>query len=208
MKNIRLFVWDFDGTLFDTYPNIIGYLQKALRDCGYDAPYAEAMEQMLVNIPTAVRYYSEKYNLPDLNERFRHYKASEQTDPVTVFPKVKEVLARVREIGADNYIFTNRGDTIHSMLERGGILNDFREIITSASPCFKVKPAPDSILYLMNKYSASPETTLMIGDRVCDLESGYNCGCKTCHLLTPSVPQYPKCDWRIRDFSEMLEMLK
>ena len=48
----------------------------------------------------------------------------------------------------------------------------------------------------------------MIGDRACDLESGYRAGCKTLHLLTPSVPQYPACDWRIKNFHEMLELLK
>ena len=94
------------------------------------------------------------------------------------------------------------------MLERAGVRNEFKEIITSASPYFKVKPAPDSIVYLMEKYGGTKENTVMIGDRVCDLESGYSCGCRTCHLLTPAVPQYPECDWRITDFNEMLELLK
>ena len=30
MRNIQHFIWDFDGTLFDTYPVIIGDLRKAL----------------------------------------------------------------------------------------------------------------------------------------------------------------------------------
>ena len=172
MKNIKLFVWDFDGTLLDTYPNITGYLQRALRDFGKDATQTEILEKMLVNIPHAINYYSEFYHLPNLRDRYMVYKALEETDPVTVFPYVKEVLRRVREIGADNYIFTNRGDTIYKMLERAGILNDFTEIITSASPNFKVKPAPDSIIYLMEKYGGTKDNTVMIGDRVCDLESG------------------------------------
>ena len=40
MKEMKLFIWDFDGTLLDTYANLVRYMQMALRDCGYDASYA------------------------------------------------------------------------------------------------------------------------------------------------------------------------
>ena len=208
MKNIKLFIWDFDGTLLDTYPNITRYLQTALRDFGKEVDQTEILEQMMVTIPYAIRHYAELYDLPELRERYYHYYAAEKTDPVRAFPYIKEVLKRVQELGAANYIFTNRGSSIHAMLERAGIAGEFREIVTADDPGFVVKPAPDTILYLMEKYGGTPENTVMIGDRRCDLESGYNAGCKTLHLLTPSVPQYPACDWRIRDFGEMLELLK
>lgn len=208
MKTMKHFIWDFDGTLLDTYPNITRYLQTALRDFGYEVSQTEILEQMMITIPHAIRYYAEKYDLPELRERYYHYYAAEKTDPVNVFPYVPEVLRRIRELGAKNYIFTNRGSSIHAMLERVGIAGEFEEIVTADDPNFVVKPAPDVIFYLMEKYGGTVEDTVMIGDRCCDLESGYNAGCKTLHLLTPSVPQYPKCDWRIRDFQDMLEQLQ
>ena len=73
---------------------------------------------------------------------------------------------------------------------------------------FKIKPAPDSILYLMKKYGGTAEDTVMRGDRMCDLESGYGAECKTMFLVTPLAPIYPKCDWCINNFDEMLELLK
>lgn len=208
MKNMKLFIWDFDGTLLDTYPNITGYLQKALADCGHEVSKTEILEHMLDTIPKAIAHYSEICQIPDLRERYREYYKNEATDPVRAFPQIKEVLQRVKQIGAANYIFTNRGTTIYPMLEKAGILEEFEEIVTSADPDFAYKPAPDTIFYLMKKYGGTPENTVMIGDRRCDLESGYNAGCKTCHLLTPAVPQYPACDWRIADFGEMLRMLE
>ena len=208
MKQIRHFIWDFDGTLLDTYPNITRYLQMALRDFGYEVDRVEILEKMMVTIPYAIRQYAEQFNLPDLRAHYNAYYAAEATDPVATFPGIPEVLRRIRELGGANYVFTNRGDTIYNLLDRVGITGEFAEIITSASPNFKVKPAPDTILYLMEKYGGSVEDTAMVGDRKCDLESGYNAGCKTIHLLTPTVPQYPPCDWRIKDFWEMLDMLK
>ena len=208
MKHMKLFIWDFDGTLMDTYPNITGYLRRALQDFGYDISQTEILEKMMVTISHAIRHYSELYGLPDLKEHYDKYYVEEARTPVLAFPNVKEVLRLIKKNGADSYIFTHRDASIYTMLEHAGIRNEFREIVTAADSHFAAKPAPDSVLYLMEKYSGTPETTVMIGDRICDLESGYNAGCRTCHLLTPSVPQYPPCDWRIQNFGEMLELLK
>jgi FMN phosphatase YigB (HAD superfamily) len=60
----------------------------------------------------------------------------------------------------------------------------------------------------MDTYGGTVQNTVMIGDRVCDLGSAWNAGCKTCHLITPAAPQYPPCDWRIRNFREMLALLE
>ncbi len=207
MKRIKHFIWDFDGTLFDTYPNITGYLQRALKDFGRDVSQVEILEKMMENIPYAINFYAEKYGIPELEERYRQYYAAEKEDGAKPFPFVKETLAKIVENGGFNYIFTNRGNTALHFLDKAGISEYFTEVVTARSPEFVVKPAPDSILYLMKKYGGSVENTAMVGDRYCDLESGERAGCKTIHLLTPSVLQYPPCDWRIRDFCEMLEIL-
>lgn len=208
MKNIKLFIWDFDGTLLDTYPHLTGCIQKALMDFGYEVPRTEIRKQTMETITYAIEYYSKLYQIPNLREQYNRYYADGADAPAPVFPGVKEVLQRVRELGAANYIFTNRGNSIYPFLKKAGILDNFEEIVTSADPNFVVKPAPDSIIYLMKKYNGTPENTVMIGDRCCDLESGYSAGCRTCHLLTPEVPQYPPCDWRIKNFEEMLTLLQ
>ena len=46
MKNIRHFIWDFDGTLFDTYPVIIEDLNLALREFGFGCDFPEQKEQL------------------------------------------------------------------------------------------------------------------------------------------------------------------
>lgn len=208
MKDIKLFIWDFDGTLLDTYPNMIRYLQLALEDFGHFADSVDVHEKMMTNVQYAVDYYSRLYDLPDLMEHYLKHRADLAPNVAEAFPYVEQVLQRICQMGAANYIFTNRGKSTFPMLERIGILQYFTEIVTSADPHFKVKPAPDSIVYLMEKYGGTPENTVMIGDRYCDLESGYRAGCKTLHLLTPSVPQYPPCDWRVANFKEMLELLR
>ena len=71
---------------------------------------------MMVTIPHAINYYADLYQIPNLRDHFKKYNTAEAGQPVRIFPGIPEVLKRVREIGADNYIFTNRGDSIYHLL--------------------------------------------------------------------------------------------
>ena len=209
LKKMRLFIWDFDGTLMDTYPvTFAAYLRLALADFGYTAPEAEIMEKMLVNTGHAVDYYTELYNLPPLRERYKYHQAKGAVAMPQVYPQVAEVLDRVRELGSINCIYTHRDDTVFPMLAHGQLTEKFHEIIVPGHEGFATKPAPDAVFYLMKKYGVAPSETVMVGDRACDLESGQNAGTRTLHLLTQAVPQYPPCDWRIENYGQMLDMLK
>ena len=209
LKDMRLFIWDFDGTLMDTYPvTFNAYLRLALADFGYSAPEAEIMEKMLVNTGHAVNYYTELYDLPQLRKRYQYYGNQGAVAMPETYPQVADVLDRVRALGGISCIYTHRGETIFPMLAYGGLTEKFDEIITPAHASFATKPAPDAVLYLMKKYGIPPEQTVMVGDRACDLESGQNAGARTLHLLTPAVPQYPPCDWRIENYAQMLDMLQ
>lgn len=208
MKSIKHFIWDFDGTLADTYPNLVRYMTLALSDFGKTAAPVEILEKMMENIPYAITYYAEHFNLPQLKQQYDHYYALGKNDAVGLFENVTAVLERIRHSGGHNYIFTNRGVTLDAMLDKMELRHYFTEIVKAGDPEFEYKPSPRPILYLMEKYGGTLENTAMVGDRKCDLESGYKAGCKTIHLLTPSVPQYPPCDWRIANFQEMLDFLK
>lgn len=210
LKDMRLFIWDFDGTLMDTYPvTFAAHLRLALADLGHEVSHEEVMVQLMDNLPNAIRYYAMKYDLPELPALYKFYEAQGPVAPPPVFPQVKDVLARIRELGGANCIYTHRRASIYPMLEQGGLRQEFAEIITPDDvPPFAVKPAPDTVLYLMERHGGTPETTVMVGDRECDLGSGRSAGCQTLHLLTPAAPEYPACDWRIENYGQMLDMLK
>lgn len=208
MKSIKHFIWDFDGTLADTYPNLTRYMTLALGDFCITADPVEIHEKMLETVGHAIRWYTEKLDIPELGEHYDHYYVLGKNDPAKAFSGVAEVLEQIQKNGGYNYIFTNRGESVFPLLEQMKLSEYFRETVYHGHPEFEFKPSAKSILYLMEKYGGTIENTAMVGDRVCDLESGYHAGCKTIHLLTPSVPQYPSCDWRVSSFTEMLNMLK
>ena len=211
MKNIRHFIWDFDGTLFDTYPVIIENLNLALAQYGHRCDPVEAMGLMLSRIITAQRHYAEVYgiDLQALVEGYEHHhrRANEQlrAEPMA---GIREVLEAIRSSCRHSYIFSHRKpeETV-LYLEKYGLSAYFWDIIGPGSEGFAEKPAPDSVLYLMEKYGMEPEQTLMVGDRDCDLGSARNAGIKTAHLVCAAVPENLNCDWRLVDYKQMLELL-
>ncbi len=211
MAHIRHFIWDFDGTLLDTYPTIIGFLRSALQEYGYDCDPVEAMILMLDTIATARDHYADLYGIDreELLERYMHYHKERTPQlPAKPYAGVQEVLQQICQSGRRNYIYTHRDDseTVH-YLEKYDLLEYFQEIVGTTSPHFAPKPSPGSVLYLMEKYGMTGENAVLVGDRGCDLESARNAGIGTVHLLCPVAPQQLECNWRISNFEEMRKLI-
>lgn len=211
MQDIQHFIWDFDGTLFDTYPVIIENVRLALKDHGHDCQPAEAMRLMLDTIRTALDHYAQHYGLDrqGLEDAYYvyHRKANEalQAKPISGVP---EVLEKICASGRHNYIFTHRKcDETLAYLKKYGLDGYFREIVGPESPVFAWKPAPDALLYLVEKYKMNPENTVMVGDRECDLGSGRNAGVKVAHLMCALAPEQLVCDWEMGNMEQMLALL-
>ena len=211
MRHVQHFIWDFDGTLFDTYPIIIEDLRKALGQYGCGCDPVEAMGLMLTTISTACNYYANKHGIDReaLASAYQHHhQQTEELLRAEPMAGVREVLANICATGRHNYIFTHRkvGETVR-YLEKYGFDGYFREIVGPESPCFAWKPAPDAVLYLMQKYGMTSQNAVMIGDRDCDLGSARNADIGTVHYVCAAVPETLACHWRVESFGEMLALL-
>lgn len=211
MQNIRHFIWDFDGTLFDTYPVIIEDLNLALRELGHGCEFPAAMKLMLTNLGHAQRFYAEQFGIPvaSVAEGYeRHHRRSNRELRAEPMAGVREVLEVIQATGRYNYIFSHRKpNETADYLEKYGLSSYFTHIIGPGSEGFAVKPAPDAVLYLMERYGMAPEETVMVGDRECDLGSARNAGIRTAHLVCAAAPETLSCDWRFKCFAEMAALL-
>lgn len=61
-KNV---IWDFDGTLFDSYPGMVYAFKRALGDNGVEVGEDEILKYMKVSVTTAINHFKENYNLSD-----------------------------------------------------------------------------------------------------------------------------------------------
>lgn len=212
IRQIRHFIWDFDGTLFDTYPIIIEQMQSVLRDFGHSIDSLELMEQLLHTVGVALEYCAEKFSIdyPQLSDAYAIVHNQTALLPVALpMEAVESVLEAVVARGGKNLIFTHRTlASTNAYLEKYGLSHYFTDIVAPDTPGFAWKPAPDAITYLLETHGLDPQETAMVGDREIDLASGRAAGVRCIHYLCKDVPQELQCHWRFSDYAAMAATLK
>jgi HAD superfamily hydrolase (TIGR01509 family) len=88
-----------------------------------------------------------------------------------------------------------------------GLLPFFAEEAILSRDCCAPKPNPDGIWKLLNQWQASPETSVMVGDYVFDLQTGRAAGTATVHLDTSGLFPWPdQADVKVTDLQTLQEL--
>ena len=202
-------IWDFDGTLFDTYPAMARAFREALIDIGSpELPsIPEILAPMKITLDEARRVFVAKKGLPmeDFRAAYRRRSAVAEAETAFPFAAAKQLCMDVVAAGGKNYIYTHRNASALPMLEKFGMLELFEEIVT-AEAGFARKPAPDAVRYLMHKYSMDSVDAIMIGDRELDVLSGVNAGIRAC-LLAEAADTPSAAEAVVTGFSAMYTVL-
>ncbi len=178
------FLWDFDGTLFDSYPHVAAAMEKILDLCGIPFDHETVMERLTVNFSCA----REEYHLTDEQyAAFVQLAHSWSLRPaVTLFPGTAAVLRAICENGGRNFLYTHRNRTAWTYLRLFGLDKYFSGGVDSTMH-FPVKPAPDAVEFLCAHYGLDKAETVMVGDREIDVLSGVNAGVDGCLFLSHPV---------------------
>ncbi len=205
------FFWDFDGTLYNTYPGMSRALQKALLEYGIKAPEDEIHRRMKLTLRDACQRYCREH--PDrgaapeaLEARFAFFNEQESLR-MQPYPGAKAMLQAVVRGGGRNYLFTHRNKSLLAALEREGIAALFCDMVT-ASDHFARKPSPEGLLYLIEKHGLRKADCCMVGDRVIDLESAKGAGISRV-LFDPEGYMDPNMNvsWRFTSMDDMQKTL-
>ena len=170
------YIWDFDGTLVDSYPHILASMNKVLAEEGIEPDDDVLMRHFLVNFDSAKKYTGLSDEAFNRFGRYQLMMGDDEIEPkVKPFPGVREILGGVVEMGGKNFLYTHRGGSATAYLESFGMKDFFTGIVTSRDG-FPDKPAPDAILKIIKDYSLNPAECVMIGDREIDGMAGKNAG--------------------------------
>lgn len=203
-KNI---IWDFDGTLFDTYPGMIYAFKRALKDSGVDVCENEILKYMKVSVSNAINHFKKNYALSnDFYEKFAGYEKNLEADKVMPFPFAKEICFEFQKSGGKNYILTHRGNSTFKFLKYHGMLKCFEEVVIKHNG-LKRKPDPEGFIYFIEKYNMEKDAVLAIGDRELDILGARNADIKTCLYNTNNIDFKESIDFRINSLSDLYDIL-
>lgn len=176
-------LWDFDGTLFDTYP---AYADILLEVLGSSVIREEIEAHLKISFTHAARYYA----LTDRQQQ-AIFEMEERLDPERTkpFPHVEALLEQAER----NVIVTHkpRAQAIR-ILRHYNMERYFAEIVVAGDGGFPKKPDPASYAYLHQKHRLD----LAIGDREIDIAPAKALGMRTCLFRS----QAPGADIYLADY--------
>lgn len=174
---MREFLWDFDGTLMDTYPAMVKAFRRAVTELGGQVSATETYRMMRQqSVGYAERTVAAKYgwDWQALRAGYQHFEPQYQTAPVA-FTGAEQVLAAVRAAGGHNYLMTHRDRQALSYLQAAGLADFFSDAVTAEQP-FARKPDPAALNYLLDRHAVDRTQAIMVGDRNLDVDAGHNAG--------------------------------
>ena len=171
-------VFDLDGTLADTAPDIALALNKSLNDVGLrQVPLAsvkgmigngfpvlvsralfhiEAPEDLATDVITSMLAYSRKY----------------YCEKSTLMHGVKDCLEGLKKRGIPMSICTNKDETVAKMVVSALGLSSYFNAIVGSRPGLAKKPDPSMLQIAADAISSPMKTTMMIGDSEVDAATG------------------------------------
>lgn len=204
---INTLIWDFDGTLFNTYPNTIGILMKIIEENGKKASYEELDRLAKVSIGKTLQYCRDTYGLIDRDiEEFTRRELGSKPQVSKPYEGAFELCRDIKAAGGQNFIYTHRGTEALGYLDYYGFSEFFTEVVTCENG-FASKPSPEAVEYLLNKYSLDRSRTMMVGDRIIDIMSGKNAGTAACYFDSDGRAEEMPADYTVTSLNELRNVL-
>ncbi len=185
MKSVTsppLLVFDLDGTLAETAPDLVATLNIVLGREGVGPVQFETARAMVgggarLMIERALAHAGSSLPEERVDELFddflAHYEAH-MADATTLFPGVGAALDRFEAAGWCFAVCTNKiAESSVQLLEALGIAHRFQAICGKNT--FPVsKPDGRALLMTIDKAGGSPYNTIMVGDSKTDIETAQN----------------------------------
>ena len=202
---IEHLIYDFDGTIADSYPIFVRFVHQISEKRGIEIPCDDDTLYRALKITLRHTYdilgCEQICNYKTFADDY-HALQEAYAEEFLAFPEAGELLAAAKEKGKHNYLYTHTGSVVKKMLENQGLLDHF-DFILDASYGFPMKPAPDALRYLRERFDLNPQTCLMIGDRPIDAYAGMNAGMKGCLWDSDGLFEDAKVDYYIKDLYEI-----
>ena len=177
-------VWDLDGTLVDSAPDLASALNTVLDKRGFFTLSITEVRAMIGNgVPklvergfNAVGVRPDPAQLDELIAIFvKEYKAC-ATDKTRPYPEVVEVLQEIHSMNIPMGVCTNKPEAFTRQILKGlGLANYFSSVVGGDTTSTR-KPDPQPVLVCLRGLLSEPALSLMIGDSVHDVHAAHAAG--------------------------------
>lgn len=183
--NIRLIIFDFDGTLGDTRRNIVMTLQQTMQEKHLPV-IDEARCAATIGLTLKDSFKTLFPHLTDEEAEAcaatyrRIFEINKKKMVPQLFPHVAETLAELKRRGITMSVASSRNTTsLRGFLKDMGI-EQYISHVLGAEDVTMPKPAPEPVLKTLAALRFAADETLVVGDMPVDILMGRNAGTQTC----------------------------
>ena len=186
LSSYDAYLFDLDGTLIDTAPDLMHALNRTLTNAGFASADIELTRLWVghgakVMLEQAIEHQGEEplsdAQLDDHFEFFLSCYRERIADDSQPYPGVVETLRALSDRTSKLGVVTNKRQDLSMQLLRELDLYRFFNIVVGGDTLQVAKPEPQPVLYACNELVAEPGETLFVGDSSTDVAAARAAGC-------------------------------
>lgn len=177
-RNAKGFIFDLDGTLFDSSEQILRAANLA-RDIYNQPKLSKDRADFVIGLEASELFSDLPLNPAEVSEivnEFRDALLKEVLSGNTMYPKATHLLKTIQEAGQVAGVATSKPQYLAEAVIANSPLRGYLKEIHGTGPA-RPKPEPDVVLNCVRSLGVSE--AFMIGDRVEDIAAGMAAGVKT-----------------------------
>jgi 2-phosphoglycolate phosphatase len=184
IADIRTVLFDLDGTLLDTAPDLAAALNTVLEENQRATLPLESIRPVVSHggialINLGFRLQQDDPHFEPLRQRLLAVYRDNISRHTTLFPGMDAVLQELEQRGLNWGVVTNKPGWLTDPLLKDLQLYDRATCVVSGDTLQQRKPHPAPLLHACKLANASPAQCLYVGDAQRDIEAGKNAGMYT-----------------------------
>jgi len=209
---VRAVLFDFDGTLADSYAAITASVNHVRTHAGLP-PLTEPEVRRLVGhgLEQLMSVVAPQLPADHACQLYRQHHPTVMNELTRLLPGVPETLHALHRRGLRLGVCSNKPALFTAPLIETLGLGQVVSVVCGPSAEIAAKPAPDMLHQAMRLLGVGPSETLYVGDMTVDVQTGRAAGVRTLVIPTGSEDlaslQAIKPDGILRSFADLLEQV-
>jgi phosphoglycolate phosphatase len=180
---IAAVLFDLDGTLVDSLPDLADAVNHMLAGFGKSALTPSEVQQLVgKGARNLVQRALNTLSSADIESglaAFTAFNAQHIADKSILYPGARELLQQLAADGTRMAVISNKQEALSRLILKSLGVDTYFDVIAGGDTYREMKPSPLPLLKVMNEFSCVPSEAVMVGDSINDIQAGIRAGITT-----------------------------